>query len=315
MMRAPGRRLYATAVGASAELLLDERRVGSVQSVFSRALNVQVGDGMICVVRRDVGRSPMNVVLDIGEGASLTELGVRPGAGIWREGRTLVLGGGVLTVQLPVEADLPPRLIRRLRDLRRTAANLARLREDILIHGNLAGLGGVLLLPPRVPKGVSPQLSQAARAASGPLLELVQALASGRLDLVAASARELIGLGPGLTPAADDVLVGLMQALLVTWRALGRDDGFAEKANAHIYSQVDGRTTRLSREFLMHASRGLGSEHSDSLLERVLFGTPQGVESAAQRLFEVGATSGTDIALGILLGVTVGLEAGRRTMP
>lgn len=313
MTQARGRLLTATDVGSTAELLLGKARVGSVQGVFPKALNVLVGERMFCIVRSDVGRSPMNVVCDVAEGASLAEFGVRPGMQIRRKGRSLVVNGGALTVRLPPSgAGASPNIRRLFLDVRQTWANLARLRDEIILHGNLMGLGGVLFAAPWTQKGRPAEMSPAAKAAASPLAEMVDAVAEGNLETVSAAARELIGLGPGLTPAGDDVLAGLMMALLISWKALGREDDFAERVNSRISSQTDGRTTRLSAEFLLHAARGLGSERAASLLDRVIFGRPEDIQPAARRLFDTGATSGTDAALGILLGVTASLEAGRR---
>ena len=312
MMR-PGLRLLAASIGSSAALFLDGVQVGSVQSVFSRAINVLVADRMVCLVRSDVGRGPMNVVLDVGEGLSLTSVGVQPGMRIRKQGTRLVLGEGVVTVELPpVAAGAPSRRPRPLRDVSRAAGNLERLRKDILLRGNLAGFGNLLSEPAAGLDVGSPQVTPAAKAASRPLREMVRALSRSDLDPVPEAARSLIGLGPGLTPAADDVLVGLMIALLLASKALGREDDFAERANACISSEVGGRTTRLSMEFLLHAARGLGGERTVCLLEQVLFGRAEDVDSAALRLFEVGATSGTDTAFGVLLGVAASLEAKRR---
>jgi len=296
--------LSASSVGGTAASLLDGGRVGRVEGVYSRALNVLFGHRMLCLVRPDVGRSPINVVLDVGEGASLDSVGVSPGMEARAEGGALVIGGGAVTVKLPPPSDAPVPRPRRLR-VRRARSNLRLLKREVLTHGNLAGLRGIL-------SASGPARRPTARTAPNPLGQMVRAFEARDLAPISGAARRLIGLGPGLTPAADDLLSGLMMSNLLTSRALGLADGFAERANERVLSEAEGRTTRLSREFLAQASKGSGGEHAEGLLDAVLFGGPEDVGHAARSLFRFGATSGTDTALGILLGAGAALAAGGR---
>ncbi len=109
-----------------------------------------------------------------------------------------------------------------------------------------------------------------------------------------AAARQLIGLGPGLTPAGDDLLVGLMLVLYYVNHVT---------LNPLREISAEAATTRLSRTMLGWAAQGLASEPV-LLLLRDLFSLPE--PQAFARLPQVlahGATSGADTVAGIALGL------------
>jgi hypothetical protein len=109
---------------------------------------------------------------------------------------------------------------------------------------------------------------------------------------VLASAAELVGLGEGLTPAGDDVLVGVL-AVLHAFRP-SWVGAFAPELDR----VVDGRTTALGREFLRHAARG---RFAETLL--LVAGAPTAADCgrAAGALLGEGATSGADTLAGMRL--------------
>jgi len=125
-----------------------------------------------------------------------------------------------------------------------------------------------------------------------PLAEAVRvaaALAEGNID----EALGVIGLGPGLTPAGDDVVAGALATLALGGRL---DDALRTAIEAHASS----RTTALSAALLGAAGKGQVIPQAATLLSVVSAGSPVGqLRSAAAELFSVGATSGHDLCAGI----------------
>lgn len=125
-----------------------------------------------------------------------------------------------------------------------------------------------------------------------PLAEAVRvaaALAEGSID----EALGVIGLGPGLTPAGDDVVAGALAALALGGRL---DDTVRAAIEAHASS----RTTALSAALLGAAGKGQVIPQAATLLSVVSAGSPASqLRSAAVQLFGVGATSGHDLCAGI----------------
>lgn len=160
--------------------------------------------------------------------------------------------------------------------------------------------------PPAVIAPVLPDLQSRAGllplvwgAAEGALLDMAAAgaahLTEGRW---AAALRSLVGLGPGLTPAGDDLLCGYAVAL---WRA-GRRTGLHQA----LQQIPPSATTPLSRSLLHWAAEGLAGEHHLAWIDSVLAGRA----NAPDLLLAHGATSGADWAAGALLAVQTLCEEG-----
>ena len=130
------------------------------------------------------------------------------------------------------------------------------------------------------------------------LAELVVALEAGDRRLAAEVATRLIGLGPGLTPSGDDVLVGIEAAL----HALARPSaGFLALA----MGDVEERTTELAATLLRHAAAGEFAERLHTPLAALLGSDDEAIPAAIDRAVAWGATSGTDCLLGLLTGLDV----------
>ena len=129
---------------------------------------------------------------------------------------------------------------------------------------------------------------------------LLHALQDGDRSGIRESAALLAGLGPGLTPAGDDYLVGLMAGLRVWPGPLENSELAPEEACQIILEATEGRTTLLSRAFLRSAKEGLFGENWHELLAELARGEIIGIQRAARRILSSGATSGADALAGFL---------------
>lgn len=114
--------------------------------------------------------------------------------------------------------------------------------------------------------------------------------ACNRTDCLAA-ARSLLGLGPGLTPAGDDCLVGWLAG---AWTSGVEGRGLVEAVRLELVAAAAERTGPLSRAFLAAAVAG---EAAEPLREFVL--APD--DARLTGLLALGATSGADLLAGYLL--------------
>jgi hypothetical protein len=110
-----------------------------------------------------------------------------------------------------------------------------------------------------------------------------------------------IGWGPGLTPAGDDVVVGM----LLAYRAVGAD----AEADALAVACATGDTTPFSRSLLDHAARGEAAKPLLDLL-RALAGHGD-LDRSLIRLAGFGATSGHHLIEGVRRVVVALPSAGR----
>lgn len=194
-----------------------------------------------------------------------------------------------------------------------TRADLDALRvrvgQEVLVgRGQVRTAGGGLAVrrvwrPQPVPTAPLPETAlQAARAGlaglepledvlAGRLAELASVLAGGRDP---EAVRGLVGLGPGLTPAGDDVLCGLLLGL----RACGRDleRSLLEEAVLPLL----GRTTAVSATLLRQAAQGYAVPPVVALLRAWHRGA--GVPAlvlAGRPVAAIGHTSGPALVLGL----------------
>ncbi|HEV7863153.1 MAG TPA: DUF2877 domain-containing protein [Acidimicrobiia bacterium] len=116
------------------------------------------------------------------------------------------------------------------------------------------------------------------------------------LEALNAAARAMGGLGPGLTPAGDDALSGILFA----FRAMGGPT--VEPALLSVARSV--RTGDLAAAVLEAAAGGCHIEPVHDLVMAGAAGDPSAAAKAAADLDRFGSSSGTDIAFGLRLAFT-----------
>lgn len=122
------------------------------------------------------------------------------------------------------------------------------------------------------------------------------ALAREMLDLEIA-VLQLIGAGPGSTPAGDDILVGVAAALACTGYP------YHSRLIASVARTIEGRTTRASRLYLRAAADGRFAERVHRLAHGMT--SVDEITSVMSAVRTWGATSGLDLAAGMLGGLAV----------
>ena len=138
----------------------------------------------------------------------------------------------------------------------------------------------------------------------GPLAALRGAVRRADLEAALRTATRLIGLGPGLTPAGDDVMAGTIAGLVL----LGHPA--AERFAVGVCSLAAGRTTELSAALLRHAAAGRVSAEYATVLRGLVGERP--LMPAVDRLLATGATSGRALALGLCTAIDLVERTTRR---
>lgn len=116
-------------------------------------------------------------------------------------------------------------------------------------------------------------------------------------DQVGASAHlvEVLGLGAGLTPSADDAVAGL---LLVSRATLGHTA--VAEVGRRVSAAATRRTTTISAALLAHAAQGRAAPQVVAAVDAL---TGDGrLEPALDALWSLGHSSGADTAAGLLAG-------------
>ena len=280
---------------------------GEVHSVFERTFNILFGGELVGVARSDVTRSPINLVTDIPPNESMSSLGIDKGMQVKVDDRLLI--DEVLEISLKDATIWRPRnRVDGHPNFEHVKKNLKILEKFVASNGRREGLGQLLSHIDEIAAGKRPSasnLSEVAEATLPHLASLFEAVRSGGVDEIKKISRNLVGLGPGLSPSGDDALVGLMVALWWSANSLGGDIERVKKINEAVVSCAD-KTTLLSQQLLRHATRGETNEVVEILLDGIFVGEPEDVRVSAQRVLKIGETSGADMTVGILLGLRAG---------
>lgn len=107
-----------------------------------------------------------------------------------------------------------------------------------------------------------------------------------------------IGLGPGLTPSFDDIIVGIIAILSSDLRFISQ---IAQLQKTILALSLDSLTTTISASFLNYA---LQRKFSLQILKVIVALTQhKRYHESISNLLNYGHTSGTDLLLGIWLGI------------
>lgn len=264
MIRSPGARAIALPLLRS---LRAEPFAGAVVGRHARACNLADDRGrVIALALPALGNGPFSIVIG-GQAGCFAEL--KDGQRAYADAEHIVVGGW----HIPL-------------------AN-ARAWDSTLPTGPPVRLGSrsaaivqpYALWPEQA--GDTPAAAAMARLQARGAQALHTALEQGHN--LADAARQLAGLGHGLTPAGDDYLLGVMAAL---WLLDEREEVLiiARSASPH--------TTFLSRAFLSAAARGQFAEPWHDLAGALARDRADECATAVQRIAAIGASSGRDALAG-----------------
>ncbi len=246
-----------------------------VLHAFPHAVNLLTGAGaVVTLADPTVGDGPLNVVVD----APAPFVRVPADAPAWGGGPSLHVDG--LTVALSEAAVWEPRWTwERRRECRNPKSQIPNPQET----GGLPWTVGRVGFNRRV-AGVAQKADEILRIA----------LRVNDQAGLAEAAAALAGLGPGLTPAGDDFLAGVMWGLRF-WPN-GRD---VDTLCAAIVEAAAPRTTPLSAALLRAAGAGLADARWHALFDALDRG--RDATAALRAVLAQGATSGADAWAGFQL--------------
>jgi hypothetical protein len=128
---------------------------------------------------------------------------------------------------------------------------------------------------------------------------LEAALRHGDVDAAQEHAARLVGLGPGLTPAGDDWLVGLATICSVP----GSPVGDLRSLLVRLVDDARERTNDISHAAMAHAVQGRVRESITELVTAMARGDGAAMERRGTQVMLIGASSGTAILTGMLAGL------------
>jgi len=295
--------------GHAALEALREDSKGKIHSVFERSFNILIKNRLVGVARNDIPVSPIDLITNVPTAETMPNLGVRKGMGMKITGNR-VFFGDVLEISLDeVRLWRPPTRVKKPLGREHIKRNLNAVKKGALAKAEGVGLGQLLLhldsiIGSKIPD--TKELNDVTSAALPHLLGFLKSVKSGDVDGVKENSKNLVGLGPGLTPSADDMLGGFASALWWVSNSFGKVDRIQEINNA-ISSQA-AATNLLSHQLLEHATRGEVNEYLVDFFEEILAGTGKNLDKSVGQIMAIGETSGADSMVGLILGIEIGLD-------
>lgn len=305
--------LQAARVSERVRNWLHDRAEGTVHSLFRRVCNLDWGDWVVSLHTAATGRLPGGI--EVEGHADFSRLDLRPGQpAIWKpDEECLNVGSQVLSLRGASQwagtaapmAGLPaPSLLEaRLQLLLRLLGTHGRGPLGAQATGATANDGGIIQ-------------EAAARAVWARGMRLYNSLLNGDETAIGPGVAALLGLGEGLTPSGDDLILGMMAALSHARLTLAPSvAACVQRLNECVDDLAPQATTRISSNYLRLGCLGEFSERLGDATQALL-GETAGSDEVGPliaRLLESGHSSGTDSATGLYLGVTL-LMAQQRSV-
>jgi hypothetical protein len=288
-------RISACSVDAALLRLLQAApAAGRVHSVFEHVVNIDFGDDrLLTLAHRHSDNAPDTVVVDVDAWPALD---IAAGTGAVVAPDAIHLGRAIVALDTakPWRGRLPVCST----DDRVLRANVTIAQDHLERHGKGIGIE-------RAVGTASTALDRAMAAAFRRHAQgLCEALARGDYTGAVGHIGHLVGLGPGLTPAGDDFLLGLLAALNVP----GSPKGEWRRIGAPVVSFAARQTHLISAAALRHAANGRVRDRIVTLCRALMREAPAAMLGALDDVMRIGSSSGTDIALGVLAGFCLHLD-------
>jgi len=273
-----------------------------VESVFAEACNLVTESGQrFSLVSDRIGDGPLNAALSHAKALCVLD----PGSQITGDGRWLILGHGwQVDLRRAQSWDPFPNYRRLAVRPHAVMTNVAWLHRTLPL---IAPPSSFASLPAPSTEGAFGGRSMVAlaQARAGQLTHsLLAAHCHRNLGSIQTHARQLAGLGPGLTPAGDDWLggwlVGLHVRAAMTPYIEARQPLPVAVVGRTVVDAAAGRTTGQSLAYLRAAARGAVPQAWHDFLYALADADPDPVQRAVGEIMRHGATSGSDTLAGFL---------------
>jgi hypothetical protein len=280
-------------IGSIAQGLLTHAQAGSVMGASSRGAFLRLAFSWIVFLSAEAQRGPLTLNC-ARQATSLDELAIGEKAEITPVKIIFPTSGVVVDTSQAVlwqSPDLPSPLLspgERTAKLRLVAELVHDRQPASLLAGLLPVVAGFAQQTPTPQHALIPQIEA-----------LQCALTEGQLTGIVASLAGFFGLGSGLTPSGDDLVLGFLLALR-RWGAVLAPEIQVEVLNRQLLPMAYQQTTTLSANLLECASLGQADERLLLALDGIMTTHPD-PPSCAAALAAWGNTSGHDALVGMAL--------------
>ena len=292
---------YEITAGIPAHIqnLLHPGMTGEVILVSSSGIYLKFGEQIVLLCDRNWGILPIGIgVADFDRGVSLLHPQQGQRVTMTENGLSFPSGDIQLVLQKSssgTACNSTPQIAR----IRQAAEELAALRKERGI--SMLVLPLVLGRPPEQSLKLNPYCAYGYHYLS----KLMIALENGDSDEIHSCVEKLLGLGPGLTPSADDCLLGM----LYVFRALPQKASAGALLRESIEQLCDRCTNQISAAYLKAMIAGAPFERMEQIFRGIC---GEGILNI-EKITQIGSSSGSEMLLGMLIALKVcGYDVAQR---
>jgi hypothetical protein len=268
---------------------------GIVHSVFDQACNIQLDrNSLVTLISSKLPNYPAAIKLDITEDQKLCSFGFKVAMKAVINKDEIKIPEICISIKLTGAKvwDSSPLFFRSTVSEEILNKNIEKIRDLTLKYGEMEGIASIL------------DGDKVANHYKDFIINSVKRLTRGISDFdykeITEASKRLIGLGPGLTPAADDFLLGILASLYYIGYYFGNHLENLKKIAGFMIYDLPGRTTFISEIMLRSGMKARFSEPIRDLMLAVIHNTS--VQDKCINLLSIGGTSGSDCAAGIVFG-------------
>lgn len=292
------------------ELLSCSSVVWEVGQIYQKGFDLVREDGRLMHFRGETWlHSPFGAVLDQPIPKWVEDVSLREGDIFERKGRLLqrrTRNGCSIQLNPSFIVDLKRTLRFRPPQRETLLSEIQLLSEEIFKWNRFEGMAGVLALLaeelPSLPFISLIPISFWSSHALPRVRKLVSSVIHEDLDDFGLAWEALLGLGPGLTPAGDDFLVGFLAAHKLFSSSFGerlRDN----RVKIRLEERARIKTVPTSSQFLKCALDGIFSEILYLAFDDLRSGAEDGGREKIEYFLKWGHSSGADTLTGVVFGL------------
>lgn len=286
----PAQRLRVARIAPRAQTWLQQTQQAHVLYSFERVLNLVNQEGnVLALASNRIGAGPFSLVLEPGDFPKDVEVGASLLVfenGFW-------LDDWLIDSEQAMIWDPTPNWPAVRENSEWTARAAKQIRELLIQHAEADSLARLVVDP----IANSPLPARIIQAAEQHIPRLFTGIRQRDIESISKASKGLAGVGPGLTPAGDDILLGAMHGI---WTIHPQVDAL-ELSNA-IARTASPRTHALSAAWLEAGAAGEAGESWHALVDAIAVQDDTALRNSIMHILPTGHTSGSD-ALGGFLGV------------
>jgi len=268
---------------------------GIVHSVFDHACNIQLEENnLVTLISPKLPNYPAAIKLDIAENRMIRSIGFKTGMKSVINKDEIKMPEICISIKLSGAKvwDSSPLFLRSNISEEMLNKNIEKICNLTLKCGEIEGVASIL--------DGNKVDNNYKNFIINPVKRLAKGISNFDYKEITKASKRLIGLGPGLTPAADDFLLGILASLYYMGYYFGNHLENLKKIAGFIIYDLPGRTTFISEIMLRNGMKARFSEPIRDLMLAVIHNTA--VQDKCLNLLNIGGTSGSDCAAGIVFG-------------